>query len=123
MATASLRTLSPKTSAYIFTSTFKSLNIARIVSGSVGEINAPKYNVSRNVKLIESNRITASIIHHHIVEHNHHSHTHLLLSVAGHSLMAPYISSPIRNAEIVVPTMANVRMAPRLRKKYLRFSE
>lgn len=55
MATASLRTLSPKTSAYMFTSTFRSLNIASIVSGSVGDINAPKYNVSKNVKLNTQN--------------------------------------------------------------------
>lgn len=51
MATASLSTLSPKTNAYRFTSTFKSLNIANMVKGSVGDIKAPKYNVSKNVKL------------------------------------------------------------------------
>lgn len=51
IATASFKTLSPKTNAYIFTSTFKSLKIAKMVSGSVGEISAPKYKVSKNVKL------------------------------------------------------------------------
>ena len=49
--TASLRTLSPNTSAYKLTSTCKSLNIARIVKGSVLEMRAPKYKVSRKVKL------------------------------------------------------------------------
>lgn len=32
--------------------------------------------------------------------------------------MAPYINEPINSADIVVPMMANVRIAPKLRKKY-----
>lgn len=86
-----MSTLSPKTSAYKLTSTCISLNMARMVSGSVGEISAPKYNVSRKVKLA----LRFGII-----------------------WTNPYIRAPIRNAESVVPIMANVRMAPRLRKKY-----
>jgi len=66
--------------------------MARMVSGSVGEIRAPKYRVSRNVKL--------------------------LLKYFGISFTQPYMKPPIRKADKVVPTMANVRMAPRLRKKY-----
>lgn len=46
------------------------------------------------------------------------ANTHLLLSAAGHIFTAQYINIPIRNAEMVVPIIANVRMAPRLRKKY-----
>lgn len=66
--------------------------MASIVSGSVGEISAPKYSVSRNVKL--------------------------LLRYDGIIFTQPYIMAPIRNADIVVPNMANVNIAPRLRKKY-----
>lgn len=66
--------------------------MANIVNGSVGDISAPKNNVSKNVKL--------------------------LLNAAGHNLTAPYIKTPIKNADMVVPMIANVRMAPRLRKKY-----
>lgn len=57
---------------------------------TVGDINAPKYNVSRNVKF----------------------------SFPGKNWTAPYISEPIKSAEMVVPTIANVRIAPKLRKKY-----
>jgi len=92
MATASLSTDSPKTSAYRFTSTRRSLNMARMVSGSVGDIRAPKYKESRNVKL--------------------------LLKYFGISFTQPYMKPPIRKADKVVPTMANVSMAPKLRKKY-----
>lgn len=66
--------------------------MASMVSGSVGDISAPKYSVSRNVKL--------------------------LLKYFGISFTQPYIRPPIRNADKVVPTMANVRIAPKLRKKY-----
>jgi hypothetical protein len=51
IATASFRTLSPNTRAYKFTSTCRSLKIAKIVRGSVEEIRAPKYKVSKKVKL------------------------------------------------------------------------
>lgn len=51
IATASFRTLSPNTRAYKFTSTWRSLKIAKIVRGSVDEIRAPKYKVSKKVKL------------------------------------------------------------------------
>ena len=50
MATASFKTLSPKTREYRVTSTFKSLNIANIVTGSVGEIIAPNVRASKKVK-------------------------------------------------------------------------
>ena len=53
IATASFNTLSPNTKAYKFTSTCKSLKIEIIVSGSVGDINAPKYKVSKNVNEAE----------------------------------------------------------------------
>lgn len=66
--------------------------MASIVSGSVGEINAPKYSVSRNVKL--------------------------LLKYDGINFTQPYIMAPIRNADNVVPNIAKVKMAPKLRKKY-----
>lgn len=92
MATASLSTDSPNTSAYKLTSTCKSWNIANIVSGSVGDIKAPKYSVSRNVKL--------------------------LLKYSGISFTQPYIIAPIRNDDNVVPNMANIKIAPKLRKKY-----
>lgn len=32
--------------------------------------------------------------------------------------MATYISEPMSKAEMVVPMIANVKMAPKLRKKY-----
>lgn len=67
--------------------------MARMVSGSVGEISAPKYSVSRNVKL----------------------------DLFDMSCTKPYMSPPISNADKVVPTIANVRIVPRLRKKYFRF--
>lgn len=54
--------------------------MAKIVKGSVGEIKAPKYNVSKNVKL--------------------------LLKYDGKSFAQPYIMAPIRKAESVVPRMA-----------------
>lgn len=50
-ATASLSTLSPNTNEYKLTSTLKSLNMAKIVNGSVGEMSAPKNSTSRNVNL------------------------------------------------------------------------
>lgn len=46
------------------------------------------------------------------------NNTNLLLKVAGHNLTAPYINAPIKNADIVVPIIAYVKIAPRLRKKY-----
>lgn len=57
---------------------------------TVGEINAPKYNVSRNVKDNEP----------------------------GNIFTAAYINEPINSADIVVPIMAYVKIAPKLRKKY-----
>lgn len=72
--------------------TFNCENIARTVKGSVGEIKAPKYSVSRKVKLEASD--------------------------AGMSCTQPYMREPITNAESAVPTMANVNIAPRFRKKY-----
>lgn len=57
---------------------------------TVGDIKAPKYNVSKNVNL----------------------------SVLGSSLTAPYISEPIKVADIVVPMIANVKIAPKFLKKY-----
>lgn len=57
---------------------------------TVGEINAPKNNVSKNVKDNEP----------------------------GNIFTAAYINEPINSADIVVPTMANVKIAPKLRKKY-----
>jgi hypothetical protein len=53
MATASFKTLSPNTRAYKLTSTCKSLKIDIIVNGSVGDIKAPKYRVSKKVKDVE----------------------------------------------------------------------
>lgn len=53
MATASFSTLSPNTKAYRLTSTCKSLKMDIIVRGSVGDINAPKYRVSKNVNDVE----------------------------------------------------------------------
>lgn len=114
IATASFRTLSPNTNAYKFTSTCNALKIARMVNGSceqqiihdckkkwinsravciqhtVGDISAPKYSVSRNVKF----------------------------NFPGRNWTAPYISEPIKSAEIDVPIIAKVRIAPKLRKKY-----
>lgn len=90
IATASLSTLSPNTNAYKLTSTCNELNIANMVNGSVGLINAPKYSVSKKVKF----------------------------KLPGRNLMATYISDPMSNADMVVPIMANVRIAPKLRKKY-----
>lgn len=58
----------------------------------MGEINAPKYKVSRNVKLAASE--------------------------AGISWTQPYIKEPITKAESAVPTIANVNIAPKFRKKY-----
>lgn len=66
--------------------------MARTVSGSVGEINAPKYKVSRKVKLDARD--------------------------AGISCTQPYIREPITSADSAVPTIANVNIAPKLRKKY-----
>lgn len=66
--------------------------MASTVSGSVGEIRAPKYSVSRKVKL-EAND-------------------------AGISCTQPYIREPMTNADRAVPTIANVKIAPRFRKKY-----
>uniref|UniRef100_A0A1A9Z425 Uncharacterized protein n=1 Tax=Glossina pallidipes TaxID=7398 RepID=A0A1A9Z425_GLOPL len=68
---------SPNTNAYKLTSTCKSWNIARIVSGSVGDINAPKYKVSKNVKL--------------------------LLKYLGINFTQPYIIAPIKKADKVQP--------------------
>lgn len=53
IATASLSTLSPNTKAYKLTSTCRSLKIDIIVNGSVGDIKAPKYKVSKNVNDLE----------------------------------------------------------------------
>lgn len=61
-----------------------------MVNGSVGLINAPKYNVSKKVKF----------------------------NLPGKNLIATYISDPMSNADMVVPIMAYVRIAPKLRKKY-----
>lgn len=61
-----------------------------MVNGSVGLINAPKYSVSKNVKF----------------------------NLPGRNLMATYMSEPMSNADMVVPIMAYVRIAPKLRKKY-----
>lgn len=72
--------------------TFNCENIARTVNGSVGDIKAPKYSVSKNVKL-EAND-------------------------SGISWTQPYINDPITKAESAVPTTANVSMAPRFLKKY-----
>ena len=55
MATASLRTLSPKTRAYKFTSTCKSEKIANTVTGSVAEINEPNSRQSRNANILFPN--------------------------------------------------------------------
>lgn len=66
--------------------------MARTVSGSVGEIKAPKYNVSKYVKLAASD--------------------------AGMSCTQPYINDPMTRADNAVPTMANVKIAPKFRKKY-----
>lgn len=72
--------------------TFSCENMASTVRGSVGEIKAPKYRVSRKVKLEARD--------------------------AGINWTQPYIREPMTRAERAVPTSANVRMAPRLRKKY-----
>lgn len=72
--------------------TFNCENIASTVSGSVGEMRAPKYKVSRKVKLEPRD--------------------------AGISCTQPYIREPMTKADSAVPTIANVRIAPRLRKKY-----
>lgn len=80
IATASFKTLSPKTSAYKLTSTCRSLNIASIVSGSVDEIKAPKYRVSKKVKL-DAN-------------------------LAGINCTQPYINAPTTNDDTVVPIIA-----------------
>lgn len=53
-------------------------------------MSAPKNNVSRNVKFNDP----------------------------GRSFTAAYMSDPMSRDEIVVPIMANVRIAPRFRKKY-----
>lgn len=92
IATASFKTLSPKTKAYKLTSTCRSLKIARIVSGSVEEIRAPKYKVSKNVILVAN--------------------------LAGINCTKPYISAPTMKDDIVVPMIAKVSIAPKLRKKY-----
>lgn len=57
---------------------------------TVGEINAPKNNVSKNVNSNDP----------------------------GNSLTAAYINEPISSAEMVVPTIAYVKMAPKFLKKY-----
>lgn len=57
---------------------------------TVGDINAPKYSVSKNVNS----------------------------NFPGRNRIAPYISEPINSADTVVPTMANVKIAPKFRKKY-----
>lgn len=44
--------------------------------------------------------------------------TNLLLNFSGINFTEPYIKAPIKKAEMVVPIMANVKMAPKLRKKY-----
>lgn len=36
----------------------------------------------------------------------------------GRNLIAPYMSDPINNADTVVPMIANVKIAPKFRKKY-----
>lgn len=90
IATASFSTLSPKTNAYKLTSTCNALNMANMVNGSVGDISAPKYSVSKKVKF----------------------------NLPGKNLIATYISDPMSSADMVVPIMANVRIAPKLRKKY-----
>ncbi|KAI9578578.1 hypothetical protein GQX74_009152 [Glossina fuscipes] len=77
IATASFRTDSPNTNAYKLTSTCKSWNIARMVRGSVGDINAPKYKVSKNVKL--------------------------LLKYLGINFTQPYMIAPIKKADKVQP--------------------
>lgn len=53
-------------------------------------MSAPKNNVSRNVKFNDP----------------------------GKSLTAAYMSDPMSRDEIVVPIMANVKIAPKFRKKY-----
>lgn len=72
--------------------TFNCEKMASTVRGSVGEMRAPKYRVSRKVKLVARD--------------------------SGISCTQPYIRAPITSADSAVPTIANVNMAPRLRKKY-----
>lgn len=72
--------------------TFSCENIANTVKGSVGDMRAPKYKVSRNVKLEAK--------------------------VSGINCTQPYIRAPMKKADNAVPTIANVKIAPRLRKKY-----
>ena len=53
IATASFKTLSPKTNANRSTSTFRSLNMDRTVTGSVAEIIAPNQKQSFRVNVSE----------------------------------------------------------------------
>lgn len=72
--------------------TFNWEKIASTVKGSVGDIKAPKYNVSKKVKLAAKD--------------------------LGINCTQPYIRDPMTSADRAVPTIANVKIAPKLRKKY-----
>lgn len=66
--------------------------MANTVNGSVEDINAPKYKVSRKVKLVAK--------------------------CAGINCTHPYITVPTTKEDTVVPNIAYVKIAPKLRKKY-----